>query len=76
MALGVFVAYGLVDALYALYTLATVQRRALRAATYSVATYLLLGSGVIAFAHSAWYLLPAAAGGFLGTYLTVRRGAE
>lgn len=69
----VFAAYLLVDALYALYTLAVTERRAARAASYSAAIYLLLACGVLAFTRSAWYIIPAAVGGWAGTFLAVRR---
>lgn len=68
-----FLAYGAVDALYAYYTLCVTRRQALRAAFCSVGIYLLIGTGVLAFTRSAWYLLPAAAGGFLGTFAVVKR---
>lgn len=73
IAVWVFLAYMAIDALYALYTLAVTRLHSVRAATISAAIYLLLASGLLAFVRSAWYLLPAAAGGWLGTFLTVQR---
>ena len=68
----VFFAYVAIDALYALYTLAVTNYRPARAATISSVMYLLLATGFLAFTHNAWYLMPAAAGGWIGTFLTVR----
>lgn len=65
-------AYGLIDALYALYTLSVQKRRALMAGLCSVAIYLLLGVGILAFTDNPLYIAPAALGGFVGTYLTVK----
>ena len=56
-----------------------IKQKAFAAGLYSVVIYLLIGSGVVAFSSSAWYVLPAAVGGFAGTYLTVKwqaRSAE
>lgn len=72
IAVAIGLAYAAIDAAYVLYTAAIVKQQALQAASASVIIYLLVGSGIIAFSTNAWYLLPAAAGGFLGTYLTVK----
>jgi phage protein U len=34
--------------------------------------YLLLATGFLAFTRNAWYLIPAAAGGWIGTFVTVK----
>jgi len=75
-AAAIFVAYLVIDALYAYYTLAVIARQPLRAAFSSMVLYLLLGAGVLAFASSPWYLLPASLGGFLGTWIVVRRSSQ
>jgi predicted branched-subunit amino acid permease len=79
LAAAIFLAYALIDAAYALYTASVIKQKAFAAGLYSVVIYLLIGSGVVAFSSSAWYVLPAAVGGFAGTYLTVKwqaRSAE
>ena len=68
----VFFAYIAIDALYALYTLSVTQYRSARAATISALMYLLLATGFLAFTQNAWYLIPAAACGWIGTFVTVK----
>lgn len=71
VAAGLFAAFLAVDALYALYTLAVTERRAVRAANLSAVMYFLLAAGVIAYTTNPLYVLPAAAGSWAGTWLAV-----
>lgn len=75
IAIGLFVAYGFVDALFVLYTLAVTKHQALRAANVSFLYYFVISAGVIGYVHNYLYVIPVAAGSWAGTYLVVRREA-
>lgn len=68
----IFATYVAVDILYALYIICVEKRQALRAAAISAVLYSLLAYGVITYSKNPLYLVPLAAGAFLGTFLTVR----
>jgi hypothetical protein len=72
MALGVFIAVLVADATWTLYIRATAERRPVLAATYSVAIVLMGGVTTLAVVASPWYLLPASAGAFVGTWWAAR----
>jgi hypothetical protein len=67
----IFVTYIAVDILYAAYIICVERRRALAAAGISSLLYSLLAFGVITYSKNPLYLVPLAAGAFLGTYVTV-----
>lgn len=67
----IFVTYVAVDILYAAYIICVERRRALAAAGISSLLYSLLAFGVITYSKNPLYLVPLAAGAFLGTYATV-----
>ena len=71
-AAGVFAAMAVADYLWAKYAYAISRRRAHTASRYAVA--LLLASVLLTLAlQESWaYLLPGAAGAYIGTYLAVR----
>lgn len=68
----VFATYVVIDVLYAAYIIAVGDRRAVRAAALSSVIYGLLAYGVVTFSKNIMYLVPLAAGAFVGTYITVR----
>jgi hypothetical protein len=68
----VFSTYVVIDVLYAAYIIAVGGRRAVRAAALSSVIYSLLAFGVVTYAKNPAYVVPLAAGAFVGTYLTVR----
>jgi hypothetical protein len=70
-ALMVFVAYLVIDMLYAHYTFAVTKLQASRAATTGALMYFLLAVGVLNYTNNALYLFPLVFGSWLGTYLTV-----
>ena len=72
LAFGVFLAYVLVDALYAFYTLEVVRRSPVTAATTGAAMHFLLALGVISYIKNYLYIIPLAIGSWLGTYLVVK----
>ena len=67
----VFVAYVIVDALYAYYTLAVAEKQPLRAATIGTLIHFLLAVGILSFIQNFLYLIPLILGSWIGTYLAV-----
>jgi len=67
----IFATYVAVDVLYAAYIICVERRRALAAASISSVLYSLLAFGVITYSKNPLYLIPLAAGAFVGTFLTV-----
>jgi hypothetical protein len=72
MALGVFIAVLVADWLWTKYILAAGDRRPVAAAAYSAAIVLAGGVTTLAVVASPWYLLPASAGAFVGTWWAAR----
>lgn len=68
----VFATYVVIDVLYAAYIIAVSDRRAVRSAALSSVIYGLLAYGVVTFSKNILYLVPLAAGAFVGTFITVR----
>jgi hypothetical protein len=67
----IFLTYVAVDILYAAYIICVERRRAMAAAAISSLLYSLLAYGVITYSSNPLYLVPLAAGAFVGTYATV-----
>lgn len=67
----IFVAYFLVDALYALYTLSVVNLKPVVSATIGALMYFLLAVGIINYVNNYLYLIPLAVGSWLGTFVVV-----
>ncbi len=72
VALGLFVAATLLDAVFALYTVAVVNTAPFRAASLSFVTYMLEAVGVVNYVNNRWYLVPLALGAFVGSYTVVK----
>ena len=72
LALGLFLAYFAVDALYAIYTISVVKRRALASANISFVMHFLIAIGVLSYVNNFFYVLPLAAGSWVGTYLATK----
>ena len=70
----VFGSAALADVAWAGWSMYAGDRRAFLAATWGVLIVLLGAVSVRAYVDNALYLIPTAAGGWLGTYVTVRRG--
>lgn len=75
LALGLFAASALLDAVFALYTVAVVKNQALKAATMSLLTYVLMAVGILNYVANKWYIVPLALGAFVGSYVIVKREA-
>ena len=71
IALGVMVATATTDAAYVMFTSAVVTRRRVPAATWSSIWYLLSSFAVISYTNNWVYVVFAAAGSWIGAYLTI-----
>ncbi len=71
-AIGLFIAATLLDAVFAMYTVAVINTRPLKAASLSFFTYTLEAVGVVNYVHNKWYLVPLALGAFSGSYAVVK----
>jgi len=72
IAAGVFTAYLAVDALYAMYTISVVKRRAVVSANISFAMHFLLAVGVLSYVENFWYVVPLAMGSWVGTFIATK----
>jgi hypothetical protein len=72
VAVGLFFAATLLDAIFALYTVAVVNTNPMRAANLSFLTYTLEAVGVVNYVNNKWYLAPLACGAFVGSYAVVK----
>ncbi|MFA6407745.1 MAG: hypothetical protein WCV80_03515 [Candidatus Paceibacterota bacterium] len=70
-ALLVFGATVISDMLWAFYIRRTNDRKALSAALFSAVIVLSGGLIVVAYVENNWYLLPAAMGAFVGTFISI-----
>lgn len=71
-AAGLFVAASLLDAIFALYTVAVINTKPFKAAGLSFLTYTLEAVGVVNYVNNGWYLVPLAFGAFVGSYVVVK----
>jgi hypothetical protein len=71
VALGVVVATAATDAVYVMFTSAVVARRRAPAASWSSVWYLLSSFAVISYTSNWTYVVFAAAGSWIGAYLTM-----
>lgn len=71
VALMVFLAYIVLDILYALYTLAVNRLQPARAATTGSLMYFLLALGVFSYTHNPLYVISLVLGSWIGTYVAV-----
>jgi hypothetical protein len=71
IALTVFVAYVLVDAMYAYYTIAVTQRRPIASASVGAMMHFFIAFGVLNYVQNYLYIIPLALGSWVGTYLVV-----
>lgn len=67
----VFLAYVLLDALYAVYTDAVGRHLAGRSAWLAMSIYAISAYGVKTYIGNPWYCVPLALGAWVGTYFTV-----
>jgi hypothetical protein len=72
MILAAFLSVMIADVLWTRFIIAAAERRAIPAASYSAAIVLAGGVTTLAVVASPWYLLPASAGAFVGTWWAAR----
>ena len=72
IALGVFAATMLTDAMCVMYTAAVVHRRDLATANWGALTYMLSAFAVISFTSHWFYVVFAALGAWVGTYASMK----
>ncbi len=72
VALGVFLATACIDAMYALYTLRVVEKKALQASLFGSGIHILTAFTVISYTQEYRYLIPLVIGSFVGTYGVTR----
>lgn len=72
----VFVAYLLVDAMFAYYTLAVTKNRPVAAANVGSMMYFFIAIGVLNYVQNYLYLIPLVLGSWVGTYVIVKRGIK
>jgi uncharacterized protein YebE (UPF0316 family) len=72
LAIGLFLASLVLDAVFALYTVAVIKTQAFRAASLSLATYLLYAIGLLKFIDNNLYIIPLSLGAFAGSYAVVK----
>ena len=70
-ALLIFLSYTAIDALYAVYTVAIVDKSKLKASNIGALMYILIAVGTINYVENWLYVIPMAAGGWLGTYISL-----
>jgi hypothetical protein len=69
----IFVAMAISDFLWAQYIIATTNQRSLKASIWSASIALVNGAVILTYVKSPWLILVAAAGAFVGTFLSIKR---
>lgn len=72
MGLLILVAYFVLDAMYAYYTIKVTEKRPVSAATIGALMHFIIAFGVLSYVHSFLYVFPIVIGSWLGTYSMVR----
>ncbi|OGZ07354.1 MAG: hypothetical protein A3C93_02850 [Candidatus Lloydbacteria bacterium RIFCSPHIGHO2_02_FULL_54_17] len=72
IALGIFIAYALIDALYAKWTHEITRLDEWRSATTGGIMHVLIAFGVLNYTGNFLYVIPLVAGSWLGTFFYVR----
>jgi hypothetical protein len=73
VALSVLIAYVVIDALYAKYTLDVANYNEYKAATIGATIHFLIAFGIINYTQNWLYIFPLAIGSWIGTFYMVRR---
>lgn len=71
IALGVMVAYFVIDAMYAHYTLSVARLNAFASANTGALMHFLLAFGVLSYVENFLYIFPIAIGSWLGTFYII-----
>lgn len=67
-----FFAYLLIDAMYAYYTQSITRKKPVAAASVGATMHFLIAFGVLNYVENYLYVVPLALGSWVGTYLVVR----
>lgn len=70
--IGVFFAYIILDFVWAKYTVALAKEQALASANWSMLIAVVAGIAIVTYVHNPWLLIPAALGGWVGTYFGIK----
>lgn len=73
IAFGIFIAYLIIDAMYAYYTLAVTRKKPVTAASVGALMHFLIAFGVLNYVQNYLYVIPMALGSWVGTYYIVKR---
>ncbi|MEX2515133.1 MAG: hypothetical protein WD335_03320 [Candidatus Paceibacterota bacterium] len=73
IALLIFIAYIVIDALNTYYTSAVADKRPVAAATSGAVVYIIIAFGIFSFTENILYLVPLVMGSWVGTFIVVRR---
>ena len=73
LVMAIFIAYAVVDSLYAYYTIQVVKLNPWKAATSGFIIHFILAFGIINYVNNVLYIIPIALGSWVGTFLMVRR---
>lgn len=73
IAAGVMLAYFVIDAMYAYYTLSVARLNALAAANIGALMYFLVALGVLSYVENYLYILPIAIGSWFGTFYIIKK---
>lgn len=68
----IMVAYFVLDAMYAYYTIKVTEKRPVSAASIGALMHFILAFGVLSYVQNFLYVIPIAIGSWLGTYTMVR----
>lgn len=68
----IFLAYILIDGMYAFYTQSIIKKKAVVSATTGALMHFLIAFGVLNYVQNFWYVIPLALGSWVGTYLVVK----
>lgn len=68
----VLIAYLIIDAMFAYYTVAVTKRMPVMSASIGSLMHFLMAFGVLNYVQNYLYIVPVAVGSWLGTYLVVK----
>lgn len=69
----IFIAYIIVDGMYAYYTLQVAEKKPFAAATTGALMHFIIAFGVLNHVQNYLYLIPLAIGSWIGTFIVVKR---
>jgi uncharacterized membrane protein len=76
IAVVVFVAYILIDGMYALYTQSIAKKKPVTAASVGAIMHFFIAFGVLNYVQNFLYIIPLAIGSWIGTYYVVKRDTD